>query len=41
MASIGTRLFADGNQIGVEPLPYRLVCDLRTGEDYVIEDLRV
>ena len=41
VARIGTRLFANGNQLGVEPLPYRLVYDLRTREDYLTEELRV
>lgn len=41
VAPLGTRLFANGNQLGVEPRPYRLVYDLRTGEDYVTEELRV
>jgi len=41
VAPLGTRLFANGNQLGVEPRPYRLVYDLRTGEDYVAEELRV
>lgn len=41
VAPIGSRLFANGNQLGVEPRPYRLVYDLRTGEDYVTEELTV
>jgi hypothetical protein len=41
VAPVGTRLLANGNQLGVEPVPYRLVYDLRTGEDYVAEELRV
>jgi hypothetical protein len=41
VAPIGTRLLANGNQLGVEPMPYRLVYDLRTGEDWVTEELRV
>jgi uncharacterized protein len=41
VAPIGTRLFANGNQLGVDPRPYRLTYDLRTGEDYVTEELRV
>jgi hypothetical protein len=41
VAPIGTRLVANGNQLGIEPWPYRLVYDLRTREDYVTEELRV
>jgi hypothetical protein len=41
VAPVGTRLLANGNQIGVDPAPYRLLYDLRTGENYVAEELRV
>ena len=41
VAPVGTRLLASGNQLGIEPCSYRLVYDLRTGEDYVTEELRV
>jgi hypothetical protein len=41
VAPVGTRLLASGNQLGVEPWPYRLVYELRTGDDYVTEELRV
>jgi hypothetical protein len=40
VALSGTRLLAGGHQIGVDPLPYRLEYDLRTGDDYVTEELR-
>jgi uncharacterized protein len=41
VAPIGPRLLAHGNQLGVEPWPYRLVYDLRAHEEYVTEELRV
>ena len=41
VALIGTRLLANGNQLGLEPWPYRLNYDLRTGEGYMTEELRV
>ena len=41
VARLGTRLFANGNQLGAEPLPYRLVYHLRTREDYRTEYLLV
>ena len=41
VAPVGSRLLAHGNQIGIDPAPYRLLYELRTGEDYVTEELHV
>lgn len=37
----GTRLEAEGTQIGVNPLPYRLDYELETGEDFVTSRITV